>query len=217
MATSKVGFFKNAQPVSKAGSKKKVDNKFRQNTKGLTTLASIDAVMKALDTLKKSTAAEVKKQMAETFVSRGVAAKKRPENYIGLEGAATASLELRKRSEASPLDEYQAEALRDQGIALDETTTFSLNQEVLTAEVMTLVEKALNKVPGIPHNLFTVTTKTTVAEEALDQVFMKDAVTAKVLLDIVGVLAIKPKLDEDFAETVERVHGLLEVESKKDA
>lgn len=206
MAT--VSFFNNAQPA-KTGKKKASDNKFRQETKGLAMLASIDAVMKTLETLKEEVASKVKSQMRDTFVLRGCAAGRRPDNYVGLDGAATASLELRKRSDRSPVDEYQAEALRDEGISLIEETTYSLNQDVLTPEVMALVEKALNKVPGIPSNLFTVTSKTIVADDALNQIFTKGEAKAKLLIDLVGVLAIKPKLDEDIQDTVERVFTLV--------
>lgn len=203
-----VSFFKTAQ-ATKTGKKKASDNKFRTEVKGLSVLASIDAVMKTLETFKKEAEAKVKAQMRDTFVLRGCAAARRPDNYVGLDGAATASLELRKRSDRSPVDDYQAEALREEGISLETHTTYSLNTEVLTPEVMVLVEKALNKVPGIPVNLFTVTEKTVVADEALNQIFEKGEAKAKLLLDMVGVLAVKPKLDEDIQETIDRVFTLV--------
>lgn len=206
MAT--VSFFNNAQPV-KGGKKKASDNKFRAEVKDLATVAAIDAVMKSLKTLHETYCVKVKAQMRDTFVLRGCAAGKRPDNYVGVDGNATASLELRKRSEASPVDEYQAEALRAEGISLREETTYSLNQDVLTPEVMALVEKALNKVPGIPPNLFTVKSKTVVEDEALNQIFTKGEAKAKLLLDMVGVLAVKPKLDEDISETIDRVFALV--------
>lgn len=205
---AKVSFFKTAQ-ATKTGKKKASDNKFRTEVKGLSVLASIDAVMKTLETFKKEAEAKVKAQMRDTFVLRGCAAGRRPDNYVGLDGAATASLELRKRSDRSPVDDYQAEALREEGISLETHTTYSLNTEVLTPEVMVLVEKALNKVPGIPVNLFTVTEKTVVADEALNQIFEKGEAKAKLLLDMVGVLAVKPKLDEDIQETIDRVFTLV--------
>jgi hypothetical protein len=205
---AKVSFFKTAQ-ATKTGKKKASDNKFRTEVKGLSVLASIDAVMKTLETFKKEAEAKVKAQMRDTFVLRGCAVGRRPDNYVGLDGAATASLELRKRSDRSPVDDYQAEALREEGISLETHTTYSLNTEVLTPEVMVLVEKALNKVPGIPVNLFTVTEKTVVADEALNQIFEKGEAKAKLLLDMVGVLAVKPKLDEDIQETIDRVFTLV--------
>lgn len=203
-----VNFFKNAQPV-KAGKKKATDNKIRQEVDGLATLASIDVVMKTLDTLKKEAEAVVKRQMREFFVLRGCATNRRPDNYIGFEDTASASLELRKRSTASSLDEFQVETLTEEGISVAHETTYSLNQEVLTPEVMALVEKALNKVPGIPTNLFTVTSKTVVTDESLNQIFTKGEVKAKMLLDLVGVLAIKPKVEEEIQDTVERVFTLI--------
>ena len=153
----------------------------------------------------------VKDQMRDYFVKAGVARGARPENYKGYEDAAEASLELRCRSTMSPLDETQQAVCEAEGIDTETLTVFALNNDVLTPQVMALVQKALNGVPGIPTNLFNVTSKVVVAENALNQLFTKGDTKAHALLDVCGVLAVKPKISEEFNETLDRVVGMLKV------
>lgn len=208
---SKVSFFASAQsqPATKG---KKSETKIKVKTPGLATVARITAVIKTLEALKEDAESGVKLAMRDQFVQAGVALGKRPPNYIGCEDTASASLELRKRSERSVLDDFTKELLDGENITTTTTTTYSLNEEVLTPEVMEKVEKALNSVPGIPPNLFTVKTVTTVAEEALDEIFKKDKVKAALLIGHVGTFAIKPKVEESFEETVIEVGKLLGID-----
>lgn len=207
---AKIDFFATAAPATK-GKKAKADTKARVATKELLALASLDAVAKSIETMKEQVNETVKGQMADYFTKTGVAKGKRPENYKGFDGTAEASLELRKRSDRSPLDETQQALLAAEGIETVQETVYSLNPDVLTPQVMALVSKALNGVAGIPSNLFNINSKVVVGDAALDQIFTKGDVKARALLDVVGVLAVKPKVTEDFNDTLERVIDMLKV------
>jgi hypothetical protein len=207
---AKIDFFANAAPATAKG-KKKADTKPRIATAELMALASLDAVAKSIKTMREQVDEVVKGQMRDYFVNAGVARGARPENYKGFEDAAEASLELRCRSTASPLDETAQSILEAEGIDTETHTTFALNNDVLTPQVMALVQKALNGVPGIPTNLFNVTQKVVVAENALNQLFTKGDAKARALLDVCGVLAVKPKISEDFNDTLARVTDMLKV------
>jgi hypothetical protein len=207
---AKIDFFAQAAPATAKG-KKKADTKARIATPDLMALASLDAVAKSIKTMREQLDESVKGTMADYFTKAGVARGARPENYKGFEDVAEASLELRCRSTASPLDETQQAMLEAEGIDTETMTTFALNNDVLTPQVMALVQKALNGVPGIPTNLFNVTSKVVVAENALNQLFTKGDTKARALLEVCGVLAVKPKIAEEFNETLDRVVSMLKV------
>lgn len=208
--------FLSAAAAPTKGKKAKADTKARVLTDDLLNMASLDAVKKSIETLQETFGQNIKRQMSDYFLKTGGLLEKRPENYKGFEDTAEASLELRKRDARSPLDENQQQLLSSNNIDMDTVTVYSLNNEVLTPQVMALVEKALNSVPGIPPNLFNVSQKVVVADNALHQIFKVknkkgdfDEPKARSLLDVVGTMAIKPQVKEDFEVTLERVTDLL--------
>lgn len=205
---------KKVKPAAKGAKKTKVEIQ----TAGLQDYAAIDAAIKALGALKDTTGAAIKSDMLDQFVEMGSATKTRPESYTGVEGAASASLELRARSATSPLSEDEVELLEEKGIptqvVVATVETFIINPAyAFDAALLGKIEKALKSVKGIPEDLFMKqdgTSKTILAEGALDAVFKHDADTIADLLPITSVLAIKPKLaTDDLGEALKLISAIV--------
>lgn len=185
-------------------------------TPGLQDYAAIVAAEKALGALKATTGEMVKSQM---FVEMGVAKGGRPDSYTGIEGAATASLELRARASTSALSAEEVELLNEKGIPTQEIVatveTFIINPAYAEdASLLAKIEKALKSVKGIPEDLFLKqdgTSKTVLAEGALDAVFKHDADTIADLLPVTSVMAIKPKLaTDDLGEALKLISAIID-------
>lgn len=191
---------------------------------GLAQYAAIDAVIKALEGVKKVVEADVKGQAAVEFLRSGLALQKRPENFTGTDGDARASVELRSRSVSSPVSEETAKRLNEAGIPTEKVTngieTFIINpayKDDLT--LLAKIEAALSGVEGIPADLFQKQepdTKIVVSKEGLDKLFTLDETVAQDLLPEVGVLALKPVVpeDQDITQAVDLVAKLLGCEDE---
>lgn len=205
-----------------AGKKSK---KATVHIEGLETLASIVALKKALEALEETYRANAKDQAAEQFIGEGTALKRRPENFKGVEGDATASCELRQRSSASALSEIEQDLCRKYNVATevreDMVETFIINPEYKDdVALLEKVSKALERVPGLPPKFLlrqVPNRKVVVAEESLDQVFNLPAKVVRQLLPVVGTLAVKPQLGHvDLAAILERITPILCVEEDEE-
>ena len=192
--------------------------KTQVETAGLEHYAAIVAAEKALGALKTTTGEAIKSQMFDQFVEMGVAKGGRPDSYTGVEGSATASLELRARSSTSALSSDEVELLTEKGIPTQEIVatveTFIINPAYAEdASLLQKIEKALKSVKGIPEDLFLKqdgTSKTVLAEGALDAVFKHDADTIADLLPVTSVLAIKPTLaTDDLGEALKLITNVI--------
>jgi len=208
--------FESASPSAKAGLKKASDN--ASVVAGLEMVASIKAVEDILAGVKELYEGNVKVDMHTRFVSEGARLHKRPENYKGKEGDASASLQLKKRSSVSKLDATEAEMLRALNVPVDTIAdTFKINPEHAgNVELMDKINDALVAVEGVPDNLFVKETgKTIVSDESIESVFrMNDPDTISRLLPIVTTLAIRATLKDSKVETltsaIKRVLAVLE-------
>jgi hypothetical protein len=206
-----------AAPKGKAKGKAKAEIEIA----GLENLAAIDAVIKALTALKATVESDVKGTMAEHFIEAGAAKNGRPENFRGTDGKASASCELRARSSSSPLAPADVELLDRHGISHQtvETTieTYVINPAYKDDQALLgKVEKALKKVGGMPEDFILLqqgVAKTITTETSLDEVFRLNKNVASGLLGVVGVLAVKPKLESgDINDAFTIVQSLLNVE-----
>lgn len=213
-----MGMFDEAKKVKPAAKSAK-KTKLEVATPGLQEYAAIDAAIKALTALKDTTGAAIKSDMQDKFVELGAASKTRPESYTGVEGMATASMELRARASSSPLSSDEIELLTEKGIPTEVVTatveTFIINPAyAFNTALLGKIEKTLKSVKGIPDDLFLKqdgTSKTVLAEGALDSVFKHDADTIADLLPITSVMAIKPKLaTDDLGEALKLISGLID-------
>lgn len=210
--------FANAKQVKTDKPAAKKDKKDQVNLPGLTDLASIDAVIKALTALKSTIDADIKSEAAVHFVKTGRALKKRPENFRGVDEGSSASIELRIRSTTSVLSEEEQALLAENGIGtrtvVSVVDTYVINPDYKdNAEILGLVESRLAGVEGIPEDFIQKqdgVSKVVVAEDALDKVFTLSDEKARDLLSVVGVLAVKPKLDTtDISAALKAVGELL--------
>jgi len=183
---------------------------------GIENLASIDAVMKALTALRATVEETVKGQMHDQFVIDGHKIGRKPDSFVGTENGATASCELRKRSTMSVLTDDDVALLEAQGITYEtvETTKecFVINPAYKDdSKLLEKVSTALEKVPGMPEDFIMMQTgvyKRVVTDETVNQVFAKGV--ADDLLGVVGVLAIKPKIEgSDIQEALKTIQAII--------
>lgn len=183
---------------------------------GIENLASIDAVMKALTALRATVEESVKGQMAVAFVADGEKIGRKPDSFVGIENGASASCELRKRSTASVLTDDEVALLEAQGITYEtvETTKecFVINPAYKDdSKLLEKVSAALEKVKDMPEDFIMMQTgvyKRVVTDETVNQVFAKKQ--AEDLLSVVGVLAIKPKIEGgDIKSALKTIQGII--------
>jgi hypothetical protein len=182
---------------------------------GLEKLAALDALAKAIKGLIETTKAEVNEGATDVFVTQGQDIKSQPENFKAEEGAATASVQLKKRSSASGLSEIEIEQAKKAGIPLevvaDRPETYIFNPEHLDwlAKNGASVSKALVKL-GAPSDVIQfqeASTKTVTTDESLNVLFTKSEKVIRDLLPVVGTLAVKPT----YAGADELAEKVLEV------
>jgi len=186
------------------------------NIAGLEDLAIIKTVEKALAGLSSSLEADVKCSMANEFIT--LANGRKPDSFTGIEGTATASCQLRKRSGRSVLTTAEQELLAANGVSTetieDVKETFVINPEYRdNSELLGKVSDAISSIDGLPSDFIihqaqearVVTTAT-----SLDEVFQADPAVMKQLLDVVGTLAVKPTLASgDITDTLAKLNKIL--------
>lgn len=220
------GGFDKAEAVKTGAKKSAKPAKEQVVLAGLEEVAALDAVIKALTAIHVTKAAEVKTAMTERFAAEGTRLGKRPENFRGIEGDASASCELRARAVTSPLKPEELIACKENKISytevVDTVATYVINPEYLTnMEIMSAVEEALKSAKGIPSDLFQKQegkSKIVVADTAFDELFdpkvKRSVATVETLLGIVGVPAIKATFAEGkMAEAFSKAKSLLIAES----
>lgn len=170
---------------------------------GLEEYALVDSALKNLTTIKRTLEVQVKTTIRALFLENCHG--KRPENFRGSEGRASASCELRKRSSASPLTDEEAALLDAHKIPYDVVSdtveTFVINPEHLEwlSKNSAKVEKALAGIKDLPVDLFMkqeAHPKRVVTDETVMAAFKCKDVDA--VLDTVTTLAIKPRLEAEF-------------------
>lgn len=215
MATRK-GIFGAAKKVDPATLKPKTDGARKVQTDGLLPYASICAVAEALDGLKTLYRDQLDSQMADEFLTDGCNIKHRPKNYSGVDGVAEASMQLRKKSSRSKLTADQIARLKKAGVKLEIKERYVFNNDLLSEEVLALLEKATSKVSGIPEGLVELVEDVSIPDEALNQIFQHPQKETRELMDIVTTLAMRPKVKEDFADTVARVGEIVNAQHERE-
>ncbi len=196
--------FENAKaPKAKPAAGKK--SKGREvEVKGLNELASIKAVLAALEGMAKTTEAEIKAQMADEFVKEGCKIGRRPENFKGVDVGATASCQIRKRSTRSVLSEGEIELLEANGVeyetVADVEDTFVINPTYAAdSDLLGKVSKKLEGIKGLPEDFIQHQegkSRCVATEASVEQIFTLAPEVTSELLDVVATLAIRPKLDD---------------------
>jgi hypothetical protein len=181
--------------ASPKASKGKTKGKTEHALGGLEELATLDTLIKSLTAVKATYEAEVKAKMKTIFEEDGT------ETFMGIDGDATASAECRKRASTSTLTIKEIEKLDEFGIEPEMTIItperFVVNPvHAANSGLLEQVSNALKKVKGLPDDFIMLQAEEAkpVVSEAVFDAATKDADTRKALLDVVAVLAIKPKL-----------------------
>lgn len=209
--------FTQAKVVPAKQAKAKVE-KSTVEIEGLETYSAICAVEKALKALKETYKGAIETHIVDQFVIDGTRAKKRPANFKGSEGSATASCELRKRSSISGLNDEEIILLNKYGIETsvesNAVETFIINPAYKDDQaILGKVSEALGKVKGLPADFIQMqeaTKKTIVTDASLDQVFALPEKAVRELIRVVGVLAVKPTLaGVDVREALESLKDVI--------
>ena len=186
---------------------------------GLEDVAVLDTLIKTLSALKDTLREPVTEQMREQFIGGA-------ENFDGVEGLATASAQLRKRSVKSALTPDEVQLLIAAKVPVGEAETvperYIINPAYAdNSAMLKKVSDALSKVPGMANDFiqFQAGVKDKVVTDETFDAVMKDSKKAAQLIDVVGVLALAPKLDADvgLAFLVEKAKKLLGLADSKAA
>ena len=179
----------------------KADNKEKIEIEGLQDYTLVDSLEKNLKALKETLKGKVNGQMKEIFTRQS---NKRPENFRGIEGSASASCEMRKRTIASVLTDEEVKALEKDNIPVGREVLipkrFIFNPEIAGDQaLLQKISDAMRKVPGLPDNVILLQEEQSVrvvTDETLDQVCSKGLIGKH--FDKVATMAIKARLEEEL-------------------
>jgi hypothetical protein len=209
-----MSMFKTAKAIETTPAKKAADKKDQVALPGLLHLAEIDALMKSLAGLKTTLEQEVKAEGFDHFFDVAQKTGKRPDNFRGVDGIATASIEMRKRSTASALSEEEQALFEKHNLPTQKVVSvqklFGINPAFANDDA--LLEKVSVALEGIvPDNFIVVQEekfKIVVGDETMDAAFTNKA--PREIIEAITVMAIKPKLEStDIAKIINDVKGML--------
>ena len=181
---------------------------------GLCQLAEIDAVIKALLAAKTTIEAGVKSDAFDHFFDQAQKIASRPENFRGVDGYASASIEMRKRSTASALSAEEIEMFQAQKLVIEKVVSvqkyFVINQTY--ANDMGLLGKVEAALKGIvPTDFIQVQeekSKYVVGDATITAAFAQKA--PRHIIEAITTMAIKPLLiNTDIKEIFKNVKTLL--------
>jgi len=216
-----MSLFDEAKEVKTTASKKG-KQKVEKKIAGLKEFAAVTAVIKSLEAVQGALEGTVKAEMRKYFVKEGKRTHVKPESFRGLEGTASASCELRKRSIRSVLSADDKALLDDHKIPYGTNEispeTFIINPEYADdAELLEKVSEALKSVKGLPMDFIQKQAgkSTSIVEEAtLRAVFSSKKVDQ--LFDTVATLAVKPTIAGDAVDALEVVKEMFNKEKNAD-
>lgn len=205
--------FKNAAVLTKPAPAAAKKTKDEIALAGLEQLAELDAAIKALTGAKAAIEQTVKAAAFDEFMNLASNGK-RPESFRGVDGNASASVEMRKRSTASALTDAEVELLAANGLtatkAISTPKLFGINpKHAENTELLARVEDALKDI--VPEDFIVVQeerSKMVVADEVIEAAFRNKA--PREVIATVTCMALKPKLNETNIEKIlDDVRGML--------
>ncbi len=195
--------FDKAKIVAPKETAKKASKRPEIPIAGMERVAAIDVLIKALEGVKEIEQASVKKLVIDEFIETGCRIKARPVNFRGFEGAGSASCELRARSSRSALTEEEIGILQEIGIPVEKVDTveecYRINPSYLNdSKLLERVSKAIEKLKDVPADFIQLqagVSKQIVGEGAIELLFVKAKAVVIQALEIVGLVALKPKFE----------------------
>ena len=169
---------------------------------GVQNLAEIKAMMASLEAMAATLEGEIKEAGFSEFLD--METKIRPESFKGIDGQASASVEMRKRGTNSALNADEVATLEAFGLTpfkqVITTEMFGINPAYAGDEkLMEKVSKAIEKI--VPEDFIVLQeekSKMVVNDELLDAAFKLAGDKRETALRIVTTMALKPKLNADY-------------------
>lgn len=214
-----MSLFTTAQKVETPKTKGKKSDADEIQMDGLLQLAEVDALLKTLATIKSTLEQDVKAEAFDHFFEEAKKLQKQPPSFRGIEGIASASVEMRKRGTNSALNDEEVLLLKEHHIPIEKTVStqrmFGINPKYEHDEkLLALVSKKLEKI--VPEDFIVI------QEESSRQVVGETTIAAafksnnRDLIETVTTLAIKPKLDNvDIKKILADVTALIIPKDKK--
>ncbi len=195
------GMFKKATTIKTETPKAKKSDKEQIVIKGLQDLALLSALIKKATAMQETIKSTVNAVGFEKFASMA-GNSTRPSSFEGLDGVATASVEVRKRSTGSVLTDEEVKLLDEAGIKAETKVIsphlFAINPAYANNEVLLAkVEKAIEKI--VPEDFIKQqeeVSRKVVSDTMLDDAFRNGA-SAEVLA-MLTTMAVKPKLTDKY-------------------
>lgn len=210
--------FKNAKTLAPTAPAKKGSKARQVEIGNLKNLATLVAIKKSVESMIEAFEEDVKSQAVVEFVKTGSAAKARPANFEGIDGSATASVQLKKKASNIALSAEEIDLLARFKISTEKRTdvhgTYVFDPEALKDEAkMEAIAKLLEDAGHDDVIRYQEErSKTVVADAALDEVFKLDPVVIGDILPVIASIAVKPKVDEDeIAEVIASLSKLITV------
>lgn len=192
----------------------------RQTVEGLQHYAAFVAVEKGIAALKESDAAAIKSELEQQFIEAGCDMGRTPENFHGIEGLATASLQLRRKTIKSPLDAMQVRAMAAHKVPVKHiAATFQIAEKYMDdMAILDKLNKALSKA-GLPEDLFEQNSEEryVVTDETIDAIFKKGVKVAQKLLPMAAIVTVSTQWNGSFSQALDETYNELdtyEVEAK---
>lgn len=185
---------------------------------GLESYTAFDVVGKAAGALKDADGVALKPELIAGFIAEGCELGKQPENYHGKEGAAEASIQMRRKTVKSPLDALQLKAIENAKVKDAKgrlvaanipvqkiNATFEVNEKYMGNIKMMETLNALLADSEFPEDLFVQNSEErhVVTDETITAIFKTgDEDLAAKLIPMVAQITIVPKWKGDFADAL---------------
>lgn len=209
--------FTAAKKVEAKTTAKKKPVKDEYKVEGLAELAALDSLIKSLTAVKATYEANVKSEALEIFKRQVARTTRKPESVRGVDEGASASLEFRKRSSVSALDEEEMRILSGFGVPVGQNVIveecFRINPNYTNdMALLDKVSAALMKVKDLPADLIEQQPKVykNIVTDDTITVACRDPKVFDKVAEVIGVLAVKPKLDEtDVSNIIDTVKNMV--------
>lgn len=209
-----MSMFAKANVIKAPAAPKAGKTKVEAPIKDLELVAELDALIKAATALKASAEASVKAAAYDIFIEEGHKIERRPTNFRGTDGIASASVELRKRAANSVLNAEQVALVEAHGMKPEKkiitVEMFGINPVYSTdTKLLNAVNAALEHI--VPADFIVLQEEKSamiVTDQMLDQAFHKDV--PREVVETVTVLALKPKLEvTDIPAIMQKLQSML--------
>jgi hypothetical protein len=216
-----MAMIKNAKSLEEKPASKKASKKEEFVVEQLSELAKLDALIKSLVAMKQVAEQNVKTAAFNKLIENARVTHKKADSIRGIEGKASASLEMRKRSTASKLSEEEVSYLTSNGYPVEKVVItpklFAINpkfaaDEALMERVEVAMENALKDIVDT-ENFFIIqneVSKNVVSDDTIESVFKASTIDPEAVA-MTTCMAVKPKIDGfDFEEALKSVLGSCE-------